>query len=152
MIYSKERQSKGMKGETKKMYRVLVAFYKATIIPMVRWSFERAGFLLDLNDIRNPVQIEPSRVLGRFAVPELELDDAFIYPDEMQKEVEGMNATRKRAATPKPSDFAISLAAYIQAAAGTCPLCGHEEEDAGSEEESDSNETNPIPLLVDQLL
>jgi hypothetical protein len=33
-----------MKGETRKIYRALLAFYKSTIILMVRWSFERAGF------------------------------------------------------------------------------------------------------------
>jgi hypothetical protein len=32
----KERQSKGMKGETRKIYRALLAFYKSTIVPMVR--------------------------------------------------------------------------------------------------------------------
>jgi hypothetical protein len=130
VIDSKERQSKGMKGETKKMYRSLLAFYKATIIPMVRWSFERGGFLLDLDDIRNPVQIDPSRVLARIALPDSEFDESFISPAEMRKDAEGMNAARKRSPAPKPSDFAISLAAYIQAAVGTCPFCGHEEEES----------------------
>jgi hypothetical protein len=54
-IYYKERKSKVMKRETMKMYHALLAIYKATIIPMVRWSFERAGFLLDLENIRDPV-------------------------------------------------------------------------------------------------
>jgi hypothetical protein len=66
----------------------------------------------------------------------------------MRKDVKGMNAARKRAPTPKPSDFATSLAPYIQAAAGTCPLCGHEEEEElGSEEESDADYTDP-PLII----
>jgi hypothetical protein len=34
-IYHKERKSKAMKGETRKMYCVLFAFYKLNIIPMV---------------------------------------------------------------------------------------------------------------------
>jgi hypothetical protein len=140
VIYSMERQSKGMKEETKKMYRALPAFYKATIVPMIRWSFERGRFLLDLDDIRNLVQIDPSRVLARIALPDSEFDESFIYPAEMRKDAERMNAARKRAPTPKPSDFAISVAAYIQAAAGTCPLCGHEEEEElSNEEESDAH-------------
>jgi hypothetical protein len=48
IIYYKKRKSKAMKGETRKMYRALLVFEKATIIPMVRWSFKRTGFRLDL--------------------------------------------------------------------------------------------------------
>jgi hypothetical protein len=72
-IYYNERKSKAMKGETRKIYPALLAFYKATIIPMVRWSFERAGFLLDIENIRNPVQIVPSRVLVRISIPNFEI-------------------------------------------------------------------------------
>jgi hypothetical protein len=99
-----------MKEETKKMHHTLLAFCKATMIPMIRWSFERAGFLLDLTDIRNPVQIEPSRVLAQIALPDVELDDSVIDPDQMRKGVEHMNAPRKCVPTPKPSDFPISFA------------------------------------------
>jgi hypothetical protein len=96
----------------------MFAFYKATIMPMVRWSSERAGFPLDLKNIRNPVQIVPSRVLDRIGVPDFEIDDSFIYPDHMRKEAEAKDAARKRTPTPKPSEFAISLAAYIQTVIG----------------------------------
>jgi hypothetical protein len=98
-----------MKEEPKKMHHTLLAFYKATMIPTKRWSFERAGFLLDLSDIRNPLQIEPSRVLAQISVTDVELDDSVIYPDQMRKEVEDMNAARKFVPTPKPSDFPISF-------------------------------------------
>jgi hypothetical protein len=77
---------------------------------MVRWSFKRAEFLRDLDDIRNPVQIPPSRVLAQIALPDSEFDDSFISP------------------------------AYIQAAARASPLCGHEEEEElSNEEESGAN-------------
>jgi hypothetical protein len=143
-IYSKGRQSKAMKRETWKMYRALLAFYKATIILMVAWSFERAGFLLDLENIRNPVQIAPSRVLDRIGVSDFEIDDSFIYPDHMGKKAEAKGAARKCTPTPKPSEFAMSVAAYIQIVIGTCPLCDHEEEEqVSNEEESDSNSTDP---------
>jgi hypothetical protein len=137
-----------MKGETKKMSRALLAFYKATIVPMVRWSFEPGGFLLDLDDIRNPVEIDPTRVLTRIALLDSEFDDSFIYPVKMRKNAEGMNAARKLAPAPKPSDFAISLAACIQVAAGTCPLCGHEEEEEFSnEKESDASKKHPLLII-----
>jgi hypothetical protein len=68
-IYDKERKSKAMKGDTRKMYCALLAFYKAAIIPLVRWNFKRAGFLLDIENLRNPVQIAPIRFLDRTGVP-----------------------------------------------------------------------------------
>jgi hypothetical protein len=40
IFYRKERQSKGMKEEIRKIYQVLLALYKSMIIPMVPWSFE----------------------------------------------------------------------------------------------------------------
>jgi hypothetical protein len=117
--YYKERNSKAMKGETKKIYRALVAFFKAAVIPMVRWSFERAGFLLDLENIRNPVPIVPSGILDRTGVSDFEIDDSFIYPDHMRKEAEAQDAARKRPATPEPGEVAKGLAAYIQTVTGT---------------------------------
>jgi hypothetical protein len=94
----------------------------------------------DLDNIRNPVQIDPSRVLDRISVPDSEPDDSFIDPDQMTKKGPARDAPRKREPTPKPSGFAISLAAYIQAPAGTCPLYGHrEEQEVNNKEESDFN-------------
>jgi hypothetical protein len=118
-----------------KTYRALLVFYKATIVPMVHWSFEGAGFLHNEDNIRNPVQIGSNRVLARIAVPGHELNDSFIYPDQIRKEVESKNAPRKRALFPNPREFALSLAAYVQAAVGTRPLCGREQEEGVSNEE-----------------
>jgi hypothetical protein len=106
----KERKFQSMKGKTRKMYHAPVVFYKATMIPMVRSGFEKAGFLLDLENIRNPVQIVPSRVLDRIGVPDFEIDDSLIYLDHMRKEAEAKDAARKRTPTPKPSEFAINWA------------------------------------------
>jgi hypothetical protein len=86
------------------MYYILPAFDKATIIPMVCWSFERVVFLLDLENIRSPVQIVPSRVLDQINVSDFEIGDSFIYPDHMRKEVQVKDA-HKLTPTPKLSEF-----------------------------------------------
>jgi hypothetical protein len=109
-IYYKERKSKAMERETRKMDRALLVFHKANMKPVVRWSFERAGFMLDLENIRNPVQIVPSRVLDRIGVSDFEIDDWFISLDHMRKEAKMKDAARKRTPTPKPGELAISLA------------------------------------------
>jgi hypothetical protein len=79
----KERQNKGMKGETRKIYRVLQAFYKSTIIPMVRWSFELAGFHSNSDHLLSLLTVDPTSVLDRLDVPELPFDDSFVYPDQL---------------------------------------------------------------------
>jgi hypothetical protein len=129
-----------MQGETMKMYSALFASYEATITLMVRWNFERAGCLLDLENIRNPVQIVPSGVLDQIGISDFEIDDSFIYLDHIRKEAEAKDAARKRTPTPKPSEFVISQAAYIQIVTRTCPIRGHKKENqVSNEEESDSN-------------
>jgi hypothetical protein len=72
---------KGMKGETRKIYRVLLSFYKSTIIPMIRWSFVRVGFFLKPEKFLGPVGVNGTRVRERIEVPELPVDEAFIYPE-----------------------------------------------------------------------
>jgi hypothetical protein len=63
----------------------------------------------------------------------------------MRRDTEVKDAARKRTPTPKPSEFATSLGAYIQTISGTCLLCGHEEEEqVSNEEESESNQIDPV--------
>jgi hypothetical protein len=70
-----------MKGETRKIYRAALAFSKSTIILMVRWSFERAGFSLNPDHLLQPLRVDSTRVLERLEVPELPFDDAFLYSE-----------------------------------------------------------------------
>jgi hypothetical protein len=83
IFYREERQSKGMKRENRKIYRALLAFYKSTIIPMARWSFKRAGFRLNSDNLLSPLTVDPTPVLDQLDMPELPFDDAFIYPDQL---------------------------------------------------------------------
>jgi hypothetical protein len=57
ILYQKEKQMKGTKGETRKIYTALLSFYKSTIIPMIRWSFVRADFFLKLENLLGPVGV-----------------------------------------------------------------------------------------------
>jgi hypothetical protein len=95
IFYRKERQSKGMKGETRKIYRALLAFHKSMIIPMVRWSFKQAGFRLNSDNLLNPLTVDPTSVLDRLDVPELPFDDAFVYPDQLDPQRLQLTAQRR---------------------------------------------------------
>lgn len=133
------------------MCRSLLAFYKTNVVPMVRGNFERVRFPLDLGNIRNPAQIDPRRALARNAVSNFELADSFIYPDQMRKKVDGKNATPKGLPAAKPGEFTVGLAADIQRAAGTCPLCSGEEE-AGNDREVTATKAIPFPPPFEWLL
>jgi hypothetical protein len=85
-----------MKGETRKIYRVLLAFYKSTIIPMVRWSFEWAGFRLNSDNLLSPLTVDPTPVLDWFDVPELPFDDPFVYSDQLDPQRLQLTARRRR--------------------------------------------------------
>jgi hypothetical protein len=83
MIDSKEGKSKGMKGETRQMFCAFASFYRTIVDPMVQWSFEHARSLLKLDNINNPVQIDPNIVLARIVVSDFELDYSFIDFDQI---------------------------------------------------------------------
>jgi hypothetical protein len=124
-----------MKGENRKIYRALLAFYKSTIILMVRWSFERAGFRLNSENLLSPLTVDPTPVLDRLEVPELPFNDAFICSDQLDPQRRQLIAQRRRQRIPGPAQFAINLMAYVDATVGKCPLCGHEEGEQSSDEE-----------------
>jgi hypothetical protein len=67
----------------RKIYRVLLAFYKSMIILMVQWSFERAGFRLNSDNLLSPLTVDPAPVLDRLDVPELPFDNAFVSPNQL---------------------------------------------------------------------
>jgi hypothetical protein len=138
IFYRKEKQSKGVKGEARKTYRALLAFYKSTIIPMVRWSFERAGFRLDSDNLLSPLTVDPTAAFDRLDVPELPFDDAFVYTDQLDPQRLQLTAQRVRQRIPGPAQFAINLIAYVDATVGKCPLCGHEEGEQSSDEEEEA--------------
>jgi hypothetical protein len=140
IFYRKERHSKGMKGETRKTYRALLAFYKSTIIPMVRWSFERAGFRLNSDNLLSLLTVDPTPILDRLNVPGLPFDDAFVYPDQLDSQRLRLTAQRRRQRISGPAQFAINRLAYVDATVGKCLLCRHEEGEQSSDEEEESTD------------
>jgi hypothetical protein len=85
-MYKKERQSKGMKKETRKIYHAILAFYKITIIPVICWSFERSKFRLNPSDLLDAVTVNSTPVLERTDVPKIPFDNAFRYPERLRPE------------------------------------------------------------------
>jgi hypothetical protein len=129
-----------MKGEPRKIYRALLAFYKSTSIPMVRWSFERARFRLNSDNLLIPLTVDPTPVLNRLDVPELPFDDAFLFPGQLDPQRLQLTAQRRRQRLPGPAQFAINFMASVDATVGKCPLCCHEEGEQSSDEEEESTD------------
>jgi hypothetical protein len=129
-----------MKGEMRNIYRELLAFYKNTIILMVRWNFERAGFRLTSDNRLSPVTFDPTPVLDRLDVPELPFDDAFVSPDQLDPQRLQLTAQRRRQRSLGPAQFAISLMAYVDATIGKCPLCGYEEGEQPFDDEEENTD------------
>jgi hypothetical protein len=74
MLYKREAKTHKMKGETLKIYRTILKFDKATSIPIMRWSFVRAGFRLNPTNLLAPLTVTPADLLARIAVLEIGLE------------------------------------------------------------------------------
>jgi hypothetical protein len=142
-----ENKVKEMKGETLKMYRAIAAFYKATIIPMVRWSFIRAGLFLKLDDLFGPLTVNPAAVIDRIALPEIAIEH-FVAPETTRSPLSTDRSVRRRDQIPGPIEFAVSLRAYIDNVSGTCPLCGHSEEEESSDDAESTSEYIVPPMIL----
>jgi hypothetical protein len=139
VLYKKEPKTQHLRGETLKIYRALAAFYKATIIPMVRWSFCRAGFSLNPENLLAPVRVRPDEVLGRIALPEITLEElTSLEPNGTA--ASARPPVRRRARIPGPVEFAVNLKAYVDKVGGVCPLCGHKDQVEATEDEQKAKE------------
>jgi hypothetical protein len=136
-----------MKGETLRMYRATAALNKATIIPLVQWSFIRPGLHLSPDDLFAPLKVNPKIVLERMAIPEIPIEE-LVTSETMRPQIATDGELRRRHRIPGPREFAVSLQPYVDKAVDTCPLCGHvEEEKAGR-----LNLCNVILLIFQRLL
>jgi hypothetical protein len=61
------------------MHRAILAFYRATIIPIVRWSCIRAGFRLNPEDRLPPLTVTRTEMPERIVLPELSMEE-FVFP------------------------------------------------------------------------
>jgi hypothetical protein len=144
--YEKENKLKLMKGETLKIFRAVMAFDKATIIRMVRWNFISAGLGLNPENLFVPMSISRMKVLERIAHPDVPIEE-FLGSEANRAPGDATGASRRRWAIPGPSTFAISLHAYVEKVAGTCPRCSHSEEKHSFEEwEPGPDSARPLPF------
>jgi hypothetical protein len=80
-----------------------------------------------------PLALGRTKILERIDVPELSLEECiFSAPDEAVRAAD--RPACRRTPTPEPTEFVISLKAYVDKAAATCPLCGHREVQGDREE------------------
>jgi hypothetical protein len=79
-----------------------------------------------------PLTVTQIEVPERIVVPELSLEEfVFSLSDESVRSVE--TPTRRRALIPGPTEFAISLKAYVHKVAAIRPLCGYRDVQGGRE-------------------
>jgi len=116
------------------MYRALFAFYKATIIHMVRWICLRMGLELKTQHLLGAVTVNSGIVLERISAPEVSLEE-FIYPENLDPWGTQDRRNPKRQRIHTPSAFAIWLAAYVKKLAGECPLCGYNGHESSADKE-----------------
>jgi hypothetical protein len=100
---------------------------------MVRWSVFRAGFRLNPKNLLVPLTVTRIEGLKRIVVPELSLEEfVFSAPDQAVRAAE--RSVRRRAPIPGPTEFEMSLKAYVEKGAATCSLYGHREVQGDREE------------------
>jgi hypothetical protein len=97
----------------------------------------RSGSFLKPKNLLDPVGVNGTRVLERIEVPELPVDEAFMYPETINFLTRPGIPTRRRAPFPGPTSCAVSLTAYIEKVTGTCHLCSHDDDVEVSDDEED---------------
>jgi hypothetical protein len=107
---------------------------------MVRWSFERAGFRLNSDNLLRSLTVGPTPVLERLDVPELPFDDAFVYLEQLDPQQLLQVAQHRQQRIPGRGEFTINLIVYVDATVGKCSLYGHEEGEHPSDEEESTDE------------
>jgi hypothetical protein len=143
-----------MKREMPKIYRAILAFYQATIIPIVRWSFVRAGFRLNPKNLLASLTVIPVDVLARIAILEIELED-YVFGAPPEVLLPAGRARHRRATIPRRTEFTVNLKPYVDKVAYSCLLCEHTEIEEEEEEESDlihHERAHVVTFLVNSII
>jgi hypothetical protein len=111
------------------------AFLKATIVPMVRWSFVRAGFQFDSDRIDRPLTLNPQEAIARIDVPELRLEQ--LLGSQAIELRSWHNPGPERREIPAPTTLIVSLAARATKGGGKCPHSEHPQDEEEATEEDD---------------
>jgi hypothetical protein len=90
-----------------------------------------------LPEARELSGVNGTRLLERIEVPELSVDETFMCLETIDLPTRPGIPTPQQAPVPRPTSFAVSLAAYIEKITGTCPLCGHDYDAEVSDDEED---------------
>jgi hypothetical protein len=140
MIHRKEKQSKGMKGDSRNSYQALLIFYMGTNIPMIRCSFERPGFCANPDNLLTPLKVDPTQVFGGCDTPELSFDETFISSEQFDPRQLQQQQQPRRRRILGPTKPVIIFIAYMDATTVKCALCGDKEDEEPSGVGEQSNE------------
>jgi hypothetical protein len=109
-LYKTENKVKGIKMETLRIYRAIAAFYKATVIPMRRWSFIRSGFRINSDNLFPSLTVNPEIVLEQIAIPEIPIEE-LVTPKTTTPQIATNGKLCRRQRIPGPHESAVNLQA-----------------------------------------
>jgi hypothetical protein len=138
MIYRKEEQTKVMNKEIQKNHRAVLAFYRSTIIPMVRCILPELWSSPEAVDGRPNASLWTPGCSSVFFRRGLHLSRPTQSPA-----IAAMAPT-----SSGPPKFGTGLIAYFDARTGKCPLCDHEKDGEPSDEEEESDESKYFYLFL----
>jgi hypothetical protein len=86
------------------MYRAFLTFYKTTTIPIIGWSFIRAGFRPNPDTFLDPLTVIPSQTLNQIGTYEMTLKiTSFLRVLKFQSKQNGLDAGEPQFQDPRNS-------------------------------------------------
>jgi hypothetical protein len=101
---------------------------------MVRWSFSRAGFRLNSDNLLARLSVNRTEDLTGVSVPEMSLEQ-LVSQEPVEAPASNRTPVLQRSRILVPIEFAVSLKAYIDKTSSACPLCGHRDHEESSKDE-----------------
>jgi hypothetical protein len=101
-------------------------------------EFRASRLSLESQSLLRPLPVDPTPVLGRLDVHELQFDDAFAHSEQLDPQ----RLQPRRQRSHGPAEFAIILIVYADATVEKCALYGHGEGEQPFNDEKERTDLN----------